>query len=187
MKQHNKYNDEELYQQIMAELKPGADEYDKILEHKRHKNIGTFGYLKWATGIAAVAVVGYFAFPRQEKSHDDIATVKPELKDTTCTKHEVYPTSNPSLAKTEKEQHPRSHPNAEEANSIDILPEVEMSEYQEMLDEITVSPRLHHDLPYIIDELTNQFETNTVSLGQIQVEADSETSAQPTENTLNNQ
>lgn len=31
MKQHNTYNDEELYQQIMAELKPGADEYDALM------------------------------------------------------------------------------------------------------------------------------------------------------------
>lgn len=187
MKQHNKYNDETLYQQIMAELKPGADEYDRILEQKRHKNIGTFGYLKWVAGIAAVAVVGFFAFPPQEKSHDDIVSNKPEPKDTTCTEREEFATSNPSLAKTEKEQPPLSRSNADENHSIDILPEVEVGEYQEMLDEITVSPRLHHDLPYIIDELTNQFETNIVSLGQLQAESDSGTSTQPTENTLNNQ
>ncbi len=31
MKKHNTYNDEELYQQIVAELKPGADEYDALM------------------------------------------------------------------------------------------------------------------------------------------------------------
>lgn len=31
MKQHNTHTDEELYQQIMAELKPGADEYDALM------------------------------------------------------------------------------------------------------------------------------------------------------------
>lgn len=31
MKQHNIHTDEELYQQIMAELKPGADEYDALM------------------------------------------------------------------------------------------------------------------------------------------------------------
>lgn len=31
MKQHNTYNEEALYQQIMAELKPGADEYDRLM------------------------------------------------------------------------------------------------------------------------------------------------------------
>ena len=31
MKQHNTYNDEELYQLIVAELKPGADEYDTLM------------------------------------------------------------------------------------------------------------------------------------------------------------
>lgn len=187
MKQHNKYNDEALYQQIMAELKPSADEYDRILEQKRHKNIGTFGHWKWVAGIAAVAVVGFFSFSPQEKSHDNIVSNKPATKDTTGIKREVYPTPSPSLAKTEKEQLPLSQSNADENHSIDILPEVEVGEYQEMLDEITVSPRLHHDLPYIIDELTNQFETNIVSLGQLQAESDSGTSAQPTENTLNNQ
>lgn len=188
MKQHNIYNDEELYQQIMAELKPGADEYDRILEQRRHKNIGTFGYLKWVSGIAAVAVVGFFAFPKQEKPHDNIVSNKPILKDTTCIiKHEVDAASNPSLAKTDKEQHSHSHSNTDENCSIDFLPEIEVGEYQEMLDEITVSPRIHHDLPYIIEELTNQFDTNIVSLGQLQAESDSDTSTQPTDNTLNNQ
>lgn len=42
MKQHNIHNDEELYQQIMAELKPGADEYDTLMRNgqnpaSRHK------------------------------------------------------------------------------------------------------------------------------------------------------
>ena len=31
MKQHNTYNDEELYQQIVAELQPAADEYDALM------------------------------------------------------------------------------------------------------------------------------------------------------------
>lgn len=31
MKQHNNNRDEQLYQQILAELKPGADEYDRIM------------------------------------------------------------------------------------------------------------------------------------------------------------
>lgn len=31
MKQHSTYKDEVLYQQIMAELKPGADEYDRLM------------------------------------------------------------------------------------------------------------------------------------------------------------
>ena len=31
MKQHKNNRDEQLYQQILAELKPGADEYDRIM------------------------------------------------------------------------------------------------------------------------------------------------------------
>lgn len=31
MKQHDRHNDDELYQQIMAELRPGADEYDRLM------------------------------------------------------------------------------------------------------------------------------------------------------------
>lgn len=36
MKQHNTHNDEELYQQIMAELTPGADEYDRIMSEGKN-------------------------------------------------------------------------------------------------------------------------------------------------------
>lgn len=60
MKQHNNPNDEALYQQIMAELKPGADEYDTLMRKgqnpaSRHKPYLIYKYV--AAACIAFAIV----------------------------------------------------------------------------------------------------------------------------------
>lgn len=61
MKQHNIHNDETLYQQIMAELKPGADEYDTLMRKgqnpaSRHKTYPTYKYV--AAACIMFAIIG---------------------------------------------------------------------------------------------------------------------------------
>lgn len=95
MKQHNIHNDEELYQQIMAELKPGADEYDTLMAQGlnpagRRKPFPIYKYV--AAACIVFAIIG--ASLRMMMSNDAEATLaqvtadKTELKDNHLTDKE---------------------------------------------------------------------------------------------------
>lgn len=49
MKQHKNNRDEQLYQQILAELKPGADEYDRIMAQGKQPARRRFAACRYAT------------------------------------------------------------------------------------------------------------------------------------------
>lgn len=108
MKQHNTYNDEELYQQIVAELKPGADEYDALMAegkapatkskvvvmHETHtsshsRNAYTYKYV--AAACIAFAIIGtsisILMNSETENSHPVAEVIKP-VSDNTLLAHE---------------------------------------------------------------------------------------------------
>ena len=108
MKQHNTYNDEELYQQIVAELKPGADEYDALMTegkapatkskvvamHETHtsshsRNAYTYKYV--AAACIAFAIIGtsisILMNSKTENSHPVAEVIKP-VSDNTLLAHE---------------------------------------------------------------------------------------------------
>lgn len=62
MKQHDIHNDDALYQQMLAELAPGAEEYDKLIAEGKHpaaKAHRTIPYYKYiAAACVLFAVVG---------------------------------------------------------------------------------------------------------------------------------
>lgn len=62
MKQHDIHNDDALYQQMLAELAPGAEEYDKLIAEGKHpaaKVRHSIPYYKYiAAACVLVAVVG---------------------------------------------------------------------------------------------------------------------------------
>ena len=58
MKQHKNNRDEQLYQQILAELKPGADEYDRIIAQGKQparRRLAAYRYAAAACLLMAVA------------------------------------------------------------------------------------------------------------------------------------
>lgn len=59
MKQHKNNRDEQLYQQILAELKPGADEYDRIMAQGKQPARRRFAACRYAAAACLlVAVAG---------------------------------------------------------------------------------------------------------------------------------
>lgn len=61
MKQHNIHNDEVLYRQIMAELKPGADEYDALMRNGQNPASKRKPYIIYkyaAAACIAFAIIG---------------------------------------------------------------------------------------------------------------------------------
>lgn len=82
MKQHNKYNDEELFQQIMEELKPGAEEYDRFLAEGKNpaskRKIAAPIYKYVAAACIGVAFIGtslYMLTNGEESSQQPVAEV----------------------------------------------------------------------------------------------------------------
>lgn len=71
MKQHDIHNDEAIYQQILAELTPGAEEYDKLIAEGKHpaaKMHHTIPYYKYAAAACVLfAVVGGSCFWQTRK------------------------------------------------------------------------------------------------------------------------
>lgn len=58
MKQHKNNRDEQLYQQILAELKPGADEYDRIMAQGKQparRRLAPYRYVAAACLLVAAA------------------------------------------------------------------------------------------------------------------------------------
>lgn len=88
MKQHNIHNDEALYQQIMAELKPGADEYDTLMRKglnpaSKRKPYIIYKYV--AAACIAFAIIGtsllFMMNSGTEAQIAKVTTYKVELKD----------------------------------------------------------------------------------------------------------
>lgn len=122
MKQHNTYNDEELYQQIVAELKPGADEYDALMAegkapaskskvvamHKTHpsshrRNAYIYKYV--AAACVAFAIIGtslgVIMSNDTEATHPVAEVIKP-VSDNTLLAHEEA--KNPVVAEDDKHE-----------------------------------------------------------------------------------
>lgn len=60
MKQHDRHNDEALYRQILAELAPGAEEYDRVVEQRLHPAAKRHRIIPYYKYVAAACVL--FAF-----------------------------------------------------------------------------------------------------------------------------
>ena len=60
MKQHDRHNDEALYRQILAELAPGAEEYDRVVEQRLHPAAKRHRIIPYNKYVAAACVL--FAF-----------------------------------------------------------------------------------------------------------------------------
>lgn len=62
MKQHNIHNDEALYQQLLAELTPAAEEYDRMMEQgqqpacRSRRGVSLYRYI--AAACVLIAIVG---------------------------------------------------------------------------------------------------------------------------------
>lgn len=57
MKQHKNNRDEQLYQQILAELKPGADEYDRIMAQGKQPARRRFAACRYAAAACLLMAV----------------------------------------------------------------------------------------------------------------------------------
>lgn len=57
MKQHKNNRDEQLYQQILAELKPGADEYDRIMAQGKQPARRRFAACRYAAAACLLVAV----------------------------------------------------------------------------------------------------------------------------------
>lgn len=57
MKQHKNNRDEQLYQQILAELKPGADEYDRIMAQGKQPGRKRFAACRYAAAACLLMAV----------------------------------------------------------------------------------------------------------------------------------
>lgn len=82
MKLHNTHNDEELYQKILAELKPGADEYDRLMSEGQNpaskRKFTTYIYKYVAAAIILFAIIGtslYMMIGEEENIQHPVAEV----------------------------------------------------------------------------------------------------------------
>ena len=57
MKQHKNNRDEQLYRQILAELKPGADEYDRIMAQGKQPARRRFAACRYAAAACLLMAV----------------------------------------------------------------------------------------------------------------------------------
>lgn len=88
MKQHNTHNDEAIYQKILAELVPGAEEYDKLIAEGKHpaaKIHRTIPYHKYAAAACVLlAVAGGILLWQQrdnETKEHTMAEVEEDVND----------------------------------------------------------------------------------------------------------
>ena len=88
MKQHDIHNEEALYQQMLAELAPGAEEYDKLMAAGKHpaaRKRRTIPYYKYAAAACVVlAVAGSVLLLQQrgeEPAEQTTAQVEEEVND----------------------------------------------------------------------------------------------------------
>lgn len=89
MKQQDIHNDEALYQQMLAELAPGAEEYDKLMAEGKHpaaKKHRVIPYYKYAAAACVLlAVAGSVLLLQQrgeEPAEQTTAQVEEKVNDT---------------------------------------------------------------------------------------------------------
>lgn len=73
MKQHNIHNDEAIYQQMLAELTPGAEEYDRIVAAGKHpatKNRRTIPLYKYAAAACVLLAVASSILLLQQRGQE---------------------------------------------------------------------------------------------------------------------
>lgn len=73
MKQHNIHNDEAIYQQMLAELTPGAEEYDRIVaagKHPDRKNRRTIPLYKYAAAACVLLAVASSILLLQQRGQE---------------------------------------------------------------------------------------------------------------------
>ncbi len=97
MKQHDIHNDEALYQQILAELAPGAEEYDRMMAEgkhpaaKKHRTIPYYKYVAAACVLFAI-VGGVWLWQNREEDNAQtslVAQVDPVKQDHTDTSNRM--------------------------------------------------------------------------------------------------
>lgn len=89
MKQHNIHNDEAIYQKILAELVPGAEEYDKLIAEGKHpaaKIHRTIPYHKYAAAACVLLAVAGGTLLWQQRDNETkehkMAEVEEKVNDT---------------------------------------------------------------------------------------------------------
>lgn len=93
MKQHKNNRDEQLYQQILAELKPGADEYDRIIAQGKQparRHLAAYRYAAAACLLMAVAGLSVYL-----QTNDPAESPAPAVAETEVT----HQTEKPQVSK----------------------------------------------------------------------------------------
>lgn len=81
MKQHKNNRDEQLYQQILAELKPGADEYDRIMAQGKQPARRRFAARRYAAAACLlVAVAGLSVYLQKNVPAESPAPAVAEME-----------------------------------------------------------------------------------------------------------
>lgn len=77
MKQQDIHNDEALYQQMLAELAPGAEEYDKIVSEGKHpaaRKRRTIPYYKYVAAACVLLVMIGASWLLLDRTEDELQT-----------------------------------------------------------------------------------------------------------------
>lgn len=153
MKQQNtNYNDEEFYQQIMAELRPGADEYDRLMAERARKTVRLKPIYKYvAAACIVIAIVGASVQLLKGKAEDTSQRIAGKI-DTTYNDNslaqaevstepsltgqpsaEAIPDVHPASVKNSKAIHPTGQMLAAASVDSQKTKEAEEDEYSEEL------------------------------------------------------
>ena len=97
MKQHKNNRDEQLYQQILAELKPGADEYDRIMaQGKQPARRRPAPYRYAAAACLLMAVAGLSVYLQKNVPAESPAPAVAEMEVTHQTENPQVSEPSPS-------------------------------------------------------------------------------------------
>lgn len=113
MKQHDIHNDDALYQQMLAELAPGAEEYDKLMAEGKHpaaKKRRVIPYYKYAVAASVLLAIGGGALLMTEQEADE------PLSEPVAIIAEQQPTQQPDVLLTQEAAQP-SAPQRKEASA----------------------------------------------------------------------
>lgn len=177
MKQHNKYNDEELFHQIMEELKPGAEEYDRFLAEgknpasKRKIAIPIYKYVAAACiGFAFIGTSLYMLTNGEKSNQQPVAEVtKPiTIEENNALINTEAETPAVALNSSGKTSEPKmKHVKTDEDTTMDISSDVKADECDQeflyaLITEVennVLTEQKEEELLYnsIIDEVTAKF------------------------------
>lgn len=97
MKQHKNNRDEQLYQQILAELKPGADEYDRIMAQGKQPARKRFAACRYAAAACLLmAVAGLSVYLQKNVPAESPAPAVAEMEVTHQTEKPQVSEPSPS-------------------------------------------------------------------------------------------